>query len=55
MGLEPKYFDGVGAFEVYLQKVSALKLFHPSVCPAFQDSSPFSILRDSGLGMKGRR
>jgi hypothetical protein len=42
MVLEVKCFHGVGAFEVHLLKVSALKLSHPSACPVFQDFSLFS-------------
>jgi hypothetical protein len=37
MVFEMKCFHGVGAFEVYLLKVSALKLSHPSACPVFKD------------------
>jgi hypothetical protein len=33
MVLEAECFHGIGAFEVYLYKVSAQKFFHPSVCP----------------------
>jgi hypothetical protein len=47
MVLEAKYFYGVGAYEVYLLKVSALKLSHPSACPVFQDFSRFYLLRHS--------
>jgi hypothetical protein len=47
MVLEVKCFHGVGAFEVYLLKVSALKLSHPSACPVFKDFSLFSQLRHS--------
>jgi hypothetical protein len=50
MALETKYFHDVGAFEVHLFKVSALKLSHPSVCPVFKDFSCFSLLRHSLLG-----
>jgi hypothetical protein len=32
---EAKYFYGIGASEVYLLKVSTLKLSHPSACPVF--------------------
>jgi hypothetical protein len=48
MVLEAKYFHGVGTFEVYLLKVSALKLSHPSACPVFKDFSYFSLLRGVG-------
>jgi hypothetical protein len=54
MVLGAKYFHGVGAFEVYLFKVSALKLYHPSACPVFQDFSRFSLLRHSLSGERGR-
>jgi hypothetical protein len=50
MVFEMKCFHGVGAFEVYFLKVSALKLFHPSVCPVFMDFSLFSQLRHSPAG-----
>jgi hypothetical protein len=50
MVLEVKCFHGVEAFEVYLLKVSALKLSHPSAYPVFQDFSRFSILRHSPSG-----
>jgi hypothetical protein len=33
MVLEAKYFNGVGAFEVYFLKVSALKLRHLTTYP----------------------
>jgi hypothetical protein len=52
--LESEYFHGVGAFEVHLLKVSALKLSHPSVCSVFQNFSRFSILRHSLLGERDR-
>jgi hypothetical protein len=42
MVIEAKYCHGVGAFEVYLLKVSALKLSHPSARPFFHDFSRFS-------------
>jgi len=45
MVLESECFHGVGAFEVHLFKVSALKLSHPSVCSVFQNFSRFSLLR----------
>ena len=35
--LEVKCFHGLGAFEVYLLKVTALKLSHPSACPVFDE------------------
>jgi hypothetical protein len=47
MVLEAKYFRDVGAFEVHLLKVPALKLSHPSACPVFKDFSRFSRLRHS--------
>jgi hypothetical protein len=50
MVFEMKCFHGVGAFEVYLFKVSALKLSHPSVCSVFKDFSLFSQLRHSLIG-----
>ncbi len=50
MVLESECFHGVGAFEVHLLKVSALKLSHPSVCSVFQNFSRFSLLRHSLLG-----
>jgi hypothetical protein len=49
MVLGMKCFHGVGAFEVNLIKVTALKLFHPSVCPVFNKFSLFSQLRHSLL------
>jgi hypothetical protein len=42
MMLEAKCFHRIGAFEVYLLKVTALKLSHPSACPVFKDFSLFS-------------
>jgi hypothetical protein len=36
-----KHFHGIGAFEVHLSKVSALKLSHPSVCSTFRVFWPF--------------
>jgi hypothetical protein len=42
MVLEVKCFHGVGAFEVYLLKVTAPKLSHPSACPVFEGFSLFS-------------
>jgi hypothetical protein len=50
--LEAKYLHVIGAFDVCLIKVSALKLSHPSTYPVFQDFSRFSLLRHSLL--KGR-
>jgi len=47
MVLEVKCFLDVGAFEVHLLKVSALKLSHQSACPVFQNCSLISILRHS--------
>jgi len=41
MVLEAQCFQGVGAFEVHLLKVSALKLSHPSACSVFQNFSHF--------------
>jgi hypothetical protein len=52
MVLEAKYLHGIGAFEVCLFKVSALKLSHPFACPVFHDFSRFSLLRH-GL-LRGR-
>jgi hypothetical protein len=54
MVLETKCFYGVEAFEVYLLKVTALKLSHPSACPVFKEFSLFSQLRHSLLGERGR-
>jgi hypothetical protein len=53
--LEVKCFHGIGAFEVHLLKVTALKLSHPSACPVFKDFSLFSRLRHSleGGGVGG--
>jgi hypothetical protein len=53
MVLESEYFHGVGAFEVHLLKVSALKLFHRSVCSVFQNFNRFSLLRHSLLMGEG--
>jgi hypothetical protein len=47
MVLEVKCFHGVGAFEVYLLKGSALKLSHLSAYPVFKDFILFSQLRHS--------
>jgi hypothetical protein len=52
MVLESECFHGVGAFEVHLLKVPALKLSHPSVCSVFQNFSRFSLLRHSLSGEK---
>jgi hypothetical protein len=54
MVLESECFHGVGAFEVHLLKVSALKLSHPSVCSVFQNFSRFSLLRPSLFGKRGK-
>jgi len=53
MVLESECFHGVGALEVHLLKVSALKLSHPSVCSVFQNFSRFSLLRHSLKGERG--
>jgi len=53
MVLGSECFHGVGAFEVHLLKVSALKLSHPSVCSVFQNISRFSLLRHSLLRGRG--
>ena len=53
MVLESECFHSVGAFEVYLLKVSALKLSHPSVCSVFQNFSRFFLLRHSLLMGEG--
>jgi hypothetical protein len=50
MVLESEYFHGVGAFEVHLLKVFALKLSYPSVCSVFQNFSRFSQLRHGPNG-----
>jgi hypothetical protein len=50
MVLESGCFHGIGAFEVHLLKVSALKLSHPSVCSVFQNFSRFSLLQRSLRG-----
>jgi hypothetical protein len=58
MVFKGKYIYGVGAFEAYLLKVSALKLSHPSACPVFKDFSYFSpITTQSPYGERkdGRR
>jgi hypothetical protein len=47
MVLEAECFQGVGAFEVYLLKVPALKLFHPLACSVLQNVSHLSLLRHS--------
>ena len=47
MVLEAQCFHGVGAFEVHLLKVSALKLSRASACSVFQNFSHFSLLRHS--------
>ncbi len=43
MVLEPKYFHGIGAFEVCLSKVSALKFSHPSVYPVLCTSQSLEV------------
>ena len=49
MVLEVKCFLDVGAFEVHLLKVSALKLSHPSACPVFKvGRGDFSLHESSG-------
>ena len=50
MMLEVECFHGIGAFDVYLLKVTALKLSHPSACPFFKKFSLFSQLRHSLVG-----
>jgi hypothetical protein len=52
MVLEQQCYKDIGAFEVHLLMVSALKLSHPSACSFFQNFSHFSLLR---LGVPGRR
>jgi len=52
MVLGMKCFHGLGAFEVNLLKVTALKLSHPSACPFFKKFSLFSQLRHSLVGEK---
>jgi general secretion pathway protein I len=52
MVLEAGCFHGVGAFEGYLFKVFALKLFHPSACSVFQSSSHFSLFRKKVSGVR---
>jgi hypothetical protein len=47
MVLEVKCFHGVGAFEVYLLKVAALKHSHPSAYPVFQKVGFFHITAQS--------
>jgi hypothetical protein len=42
MVLEIECFHGIGAFEVHLSKVSALKLSHPPVCSIFREFCSFS-------------
>jgi hypothetical protein len=41
MVLEAQCLQGVGAFEVHLLKVFALKLSHPSACSVFRTSATF--------------
>jgi len=53
MMLEVECFHGIRAFDVYLLKVTALKLSHPSACPVFKDFSLFSQLRRSLLKREG--
>jgi len=52
MVVEAKYLHGVGAFEVYILKVSALKLSHPSACPVFKGFKGESR-KDPTTGGKG--
>jgi hypothetical protein len=52
MVLEVKCFHGVGAFELYLLKVSALKLSHPSAYPFFRTSAAFPYY-DTVSGERG--
>jgi hypothetical protein len=56
MVLESQCFHAIGAFEVYLLKVSALKLFHASVCSVFQNFTHFSycetVLTGEGKGLR---
>jgi len=41
MMIEAKYFHGIGTFDVYLSKVSALDFSHPPACPILTFSVPF--------------
>jgi hypothetical protein len=52
--LEMKYFHGVGAFEVYLLKVSALKLSHRLPVPFLRTSASFPNYDTVSWGRGGR-